>query len=58
MKYRVTDIEWDTDGEDPEEIGLPLETTIEADCEEDVGDALADYHGWCVLSFVVVHEDS
>lgn len=52
--YEVTDIEWDTDGEEVE--GLPASVTIEID-EDDIDpddeessvvDAVSDEHGWCI----------
>ena len=50
-KFLAYDINWDTDGADPDELGLPTETTIEADDEESVADALSDLFGWCVNSY-------
>ena len=48
MQFKATNIKWDTDGEDVEELGLPTETLIEADDEFEVADALSDKFGWCV----------
>ena len=51
---RVTDIEWDTDGENPEDLDLPSEVAINDDIDEDeIADWLSDNYGWCVLSFNV-----
>ncbi|MCA3266182.1 MAG: hypothetical protein ING19_08945 [Azospirillum sp.] len=59
---KLTDIVWDTDGEDPEDLGLPNETVIELDDEADPNmegaDALSDKFGYCVWSFVVCKEPS
>jgi hypothetical protein len=46
--FRADGIVWDTDGEDPSELGLPLETVIAADSAEEVADALSDKYGWLV----------
>lgn len=48
MFFRVDDIEWDTDGEDPSDLGLPLEDVIAADSVEEVAEALSDKYGWLV----------
>lgn len=54
MKYKVKNIQWDTDGEDPEEIGLPKDAVIEAESEDEIADALSDYYGWCIFGFEIV----
>ena len=47
----VTDIVWDTDGENVE---LPTEVEIPNDIEEDeIADYLSDEYGWCIESFNV-----
>lgn len=47
---KVTDIIWDTDGEDidnlPEEVNIPDDID-----EDDIADYLSDEYGWCVESF-------
>lgn len=43
--YMVTDIEWDTDGED---IWLPPNVLIEAKDEDDAIDKLSDSFGFCI----------
>lgn len=48
MLFRADGIAWDTDGEDPSELGLPLEAVIAADSAEEVADALSDKYGWLV----------
>ena len=58
-KFRVYDIEWDTDGE---EVDLPSEVFFDLDdeeVEEDengnniIADMLSDEYGWCVYSLQV-----
>jgi hypothetical protein len=55
MKFKVTDIKWNTESDGvvrtAEELRLPLETVIEADEEDDVADELSDKFGFCILSF-------
>ena len=47
--YKLTDIEWDCDGADPKEYGLPIEEAeIESDDIEDVINDLSDEWGWCI----------
>lgn len=52
MKYRVTDVRWDTDGE---QIDLPTEFTVELELSEIVedllGDWLSDTVGFCHFGF-------
>lgn len=58
MELRITDIEWDTDGQD---AGLPSELAINAEAEgidlddvsSGVADWLSDKYGWLVKSFSV-----
>ena len=50
MKFRATDIEWDTDGED---VDLPSVDIVEADSADEVADALSDKHGFCIESLRV-----
>ena len=51
-KYKATDIDWDTDGE---EVDLPTEVTFEMEDDEDPSlegaNAISDKIGWCVNSF-------
>jgi hypothetical protein len=57
---RLFDILWDTDGEDPDELGLPKEKIAVVDDdwtpEDDAADLLADQFGFCVkgCSFTVL----
>lgn len=56
-KIIVTNIKWDTDGEDIPE--LPTEVTLDrwTDDEEEIldctADMLSDLYGWCVFSFEI-----
>ena len=49
---RLFDIHWDTDGEDPNELGLPTENIVVVEDnwnpEEDAADLLSDEYGFCV----------
>jgi len=49
---RLFNIRWDTDGEDPHELGLPSEciAIVDDDCDpvDDAADWLADQFGFCV----------
>lgn len=49
MKYHVTHIDWDTDGEDVED--LPTEAFVECDDEEEIADTLSEHFGWCINTF-------
>ena len=53
-RYRLFDIDWDTDGED---VDLPSEVIVEIDDDQDIvydgADALSDQYGWCVNSFEI-----
>ncbi len=61
---RLFDIQWDTDGRNPEALGLPSEhlAVVEDDFdpEEQAADLLSDEFGFCVLgcSFAVVQADT
>ena len=62
-KILVTDINWDVDEGDIEELGLPNEVMIDnpsrgmiSDVEsggycDDVAECLSDEYGWCVCGF-------
>ena len=51
-KYKATDIQWDTDGED---VDLPTEVTFEMEDDEDPSvdgaNAISDKIGWCLFGF-------
>ena len=61
-KFKITNIEWDYDGENPQDLSLPTETTLTIDvtdeekdldaCEMDdiITDALSDKYGLCLFS--------
>jgi hypothetical protein len=55
MLVRFCDINWDTDGENPVELGLPSEVVLEVEndtnVEDEGADILSDRFGWCVNSF-------
>ena len=53
MKLYCSAIEWDTDGEDPNSLGLP--DTAEVEVSDDYQDneaanALSDLYGFCVVN--------
>lgn len=46
---RAINIKWDTDGQDPEELGLPSEMQLPQNIsKDDVADWLSDQTGWLV----------
>jgi hypothetical protein len=57
---RLFNIQWDTDGEDPAELGLPSEHIAVVDDDwnpvDDAADLLSDQYGFCVTgcSFTVL----
>ena len=59
MKYRVTDIVYDTESDgviyDATELKLPTEFTIELvgdnDVENEIADSISNQTGWCVGSY-------
>ena len=51
---KATGIEWDTDGMDPAECGLPAEVEIPDDVDDsDVGNWLSDTYGFCHNGYVL-----
>ena len=57
MILKVTDIEWETDGEDVE---LPTEVDIEVDedyTDDEIADYLSDEYGWLVNGFALPMDD-
>ena len=50
----VSDIVWDTDGEDAEDLELPTQVEVPL-CvdEDDIADYLSDRYEYCVKSFVL-----
>lgn len=61
MNYLLTNIEWDTDGVDPEELELPSELTINGEGEgisdvSEISDFLSEEYGWTVIGFACDEE--
>lgn len=51
MLFRVHNITWDCDGEDPKDLNLPITSAqIESDDIEDVIDDLSDEYGFLIES--------
>ena len=52
MKYKVTNIVYDTDGES---VDLPSEMIVNVDgvidIDQEIADAISDKTGWCVGSY-------
>ena len=54
VKMYITDIDWDTDGENKDELGLPDVVVVTDDIDEDeIADMLSDDYGFCVNSFSI-----
>lgn len=59
MIYDITEIKWDTDGQNPKELNLPNKVRIEIDdtdqpnqpIEDKIADYLSHKYGWCVLNY-------
>lgn len=56
MNYLLTNIEWDTDGVDPDELELPTELSINLENDgiddlDNVSDWLSDKYGWTVNGY-------
>ena len=53
----ITNIEWDTDGEDipelPTEVSLDRWTNDEKEILDCTADMLSDLYGWCVCGFEI-----
>lgn len=47
-EYAVTDIVWDTDEQEQEDLGLPSSAQVFCDAPEDIADALSSEFGWLV----------
>lgn len=49
---RMIKVDWDTDGQDPEELDLPeiVSIPIYTD-DDDVTDVISDYYGYCIKSW-------
>ena len=54
---KITDITWETDGLEPEELGLPTEVElpeeINADDDDAINDYLSDTYGWLVIDWSI-----
>lgn len=55
MKVRVN---WDTDGQSVNELGLPEVVDMPTLSEENIADYLSDEYGYCVESFTIEDLDS
>jgi hypothetical protein len=51
MKYKITNIKWDTDEDELIFESLPQKVEIVVDDEDDIADALSDEYGFCVFGF-------
>lgn len=54
--FKAKDIRWDTDGEDPKELGLPKEIEIPEDLlgdEDGISDYLSEETGFCHKGFCI-----
>ena len=60
-KIIVTNIEWDTDGEDipelPTEVSLDRWTNDEEEILDCIADMLSDLYGFCVFSFEISNRE-
>lgn len=51
MLFKVHNIKWDCDGENPKDLNLPIKSAqIESDDIDDVIDALSDEYGFLIES--------
>lgn len=58
VEERIVKVDWDTDGESPEECGLPEEVSVPWYVpDEEVADYCSDMYGYCVNSWVEVNND-
>jgi hypothetical protein len=60
-KYRLYDIEWETDDEEinlPREVTLSLVLTSDESAEERCAEELADRYGWLVKGFKMDESDA
>ena len=52
---KITNITWETDGMEPEELSLPTEVElpedIDADDDDAINDFLSDTYGWLVIDY-------
>ena len=54
---KITDITWETDGLEPEELSLPTEVELPKGIDSDDNDAINDYlsdtYGWLVIDWSI-----
>ena len=54
---KITNITWETDGLEPEELSLPSEVElpedIDADDDDAINDFLSDTYGWLVIDWQI-----
>ena len=54
---KITNITWETDGLEPEELSLPTEVElpedIDADDDDAINDYLSDIYGWLVIDWIL-----
>ena len=54
---KITNITWETDGLEPEELGLPTEVELPKDvdtnCDDAINDFLSDTYGWLVIDWQI-----
>jgi hypothetical protein len=54
---KITNITWETDGLEPEELGLPTEVELPEDVDADDDDAINDYlsdtYGWLTIDWQI-----
>ncbi|QGJ67685.1 hypothetical protein FDU21_13655 [Xanthomonas oryzae pv. oryzae] len=55
MHFRLSDIEWETDGASPT---LPTQCEVECDGEDQIAATLSGLHGWLVRDFVIEDDSS
>ena len=54
VRIYITNIDWDIDGENKDELGLPDMVEVPVDMDKDeIADMLSDYYGFCVNSFSI-----
>ena len=54
-RYRIYNILWDCDGENPKQFDLPLDFVVDVDddlnMEHDGANIISDYFGFCIHGF-------
>lgn len=53
MTFKITNIDWDTDGNNEDFDSLPQEVMVTVDDYHNIADALSDAYGWGVNTFDV-----